>query len=186
MWQYSRVANVGMYFVRFLYNRLDNVKFPLFIPAKTEIISKTLTLIFASEVSPPPHPRFLQCSFHHCSMAVMHKVANELKYGCYDATSRFHGDYMMSLDLNIQHHLVISSLSKATAVHFSHYTKSLVDPGGALPAPPQQDSILSFLLMFLPKIAHIGGRCPPQWLGAPTPTGNPGSATESNASFISH
>ena len=47
----------------------------------------------------------------------------------------------------------------------------LADPGGALlvraPPPPQQDPILSFLHMFLPKSTHVGGRHPPQQLGAP-------------------
>ena len=28
-------------------------------------------------------------------------------------------------------------------------------------APPQQDPILSFSHMFLPKSTHVGGRCPP-------------------------
>ena len=43
-------------------------------------------------------------------------------------------------------------------------------------APPQQDPILSFLHMFLPKSAHIG-QCPP-------PMGNPGSATAQTASLL--
>ena len=46
---------------------------------------------------------------------------------------------------------------------------ALADPGGgAAGAPPQQDPILLFSHMFLPKSAHIGGqRPPPQRFGVP-------------------
>ena len=42
--------------------------------------------------------------------------------------------------------------------------------------PPQQDQILSFLHMFSPKSACVGGWRPLQRGLAPPPTGNPGSA----------
>ena len=35
--------------------------------------------------------------------------------------------------------------------------------------PPQQDPILSFLHMFLPKRAHFGGHCPPNGSAPPPP-----------------
>ena len=51
--------------------------------------------------------------------------------------------------------------------------ESLADPGGRRRrAPPQQDPFLSFLHTFPPKSVHVGGEHPP-------PTGNPGSATDS-------
>ena len=44
-------------------------------------------------------------------------------------------------------------------------TIPLADPGGTAgmhpPPPPQQDPILSFSHMFLPKITHVRGWCPP-------------------------
>ena len=58
---------------------------------------------------------------------------------------------------------------------------SLADPGGHCqhvpPPPPQQDPILSFSHMFLPKSTHVRGWRPPNGSASP-PTGNPGSATE--------
>ena len=42
---------------------------------------------------------------------------------------------------------------------------------------PQQDPILSFLHMFLPKSTCVGDQCPPPNRPAPPPMGNPGSAT---------
>ena len=61
----------------------------------------------------------------------------------------------------------------STPWHIKHWRIQGAPPARA---PPQQDPILSFLHMFLPKSTHVGGRRPPQRLGAP-PTGNPGSAT---------
>ena len=50
--------------------------------------------------------------------------------------------------------------------------------GGGTAGAPQQDPMLSFSHMFLPKSTHIGGRCPP-------PMGNPGSATAYNSNLVS-
>ena len=55
--------------------------------------------------------------------------------------------------------------------------------GGAASAPPpQQDPILLFSHTFLPKSICIEGRRP-QWVGAPPPTGNPGSANALRNNF---
>ena len=63
---------------------------------------------------------------------------------------------------------------------FSHFNLywSLVDPRCAteMPPPPQQDPILLFSHMFLPKSTHIRGQCPPT-AQHPPPMGNPGSTT---------
>ena len=58
----------------------------------------------------------------------------------------------------------------------------LADLGGTGGAPPPspKDPILSFSHTFLPKSAHVRGWCPPM-ARRPPQTGNPGTATTTNA-----
>ena len=57
---------------------------------------------------------------------------------------------------------------------------SLADPGGALPArtPPNRINFFRFCICFHQKVYASEVGAPPQRVGAPPPTGNPGSATE--------
>ena len=64
-------------------------------------------------------------------------------------------------------------------------TLSLEDPGGRRRrAPPQQAPFLLFLRTFLLKSVCIGGWRSPQWVSAPPPKGNPGSATDYVGSIL--
>ena len=63
---------------------------------------------------------------------------------------------------------------------------TLADPGGAASArtlPPKRDPILSFSHMFLLKCTHIRGWHPPPTAWHP-PTGNPGSATDTDLTLL--
>ena len=68
-----------------------------------------------------------------------------------------HGTFQKAIYLSGSNSLIIA--------HLIH--TALADPGGhPRRAPPQQDPILSFLHMFSPKSVRVGGRRPPQRVGA--------------------
>ena len=93
---------------------------------------------------------------------------------CQDALNYFHpasGIYAINIAPLTQPFDVYCDMDGSYGWTVIQVTIPLVDPGGAVGAPPpQQDPFLSFAHTFLLKSVRIGGWRPP-------PTGNPGSAT---------